>query len=61
MRVLITGAAGMIGAKLTAALVAQGAIGGRAVTAIDLVDVVARPDAETAAASTWPRSCRRHP
>ncbi|MEL7209722.1 MAG: D-erythronate dehydrogenase [Actinomycetota bacterium] len=30
---------------------AQGAIGGRAVTAIDLVDVVARPDAETAAAS----------
>lgn len=40
MRVLITGAAGMIGTKLTAALLRDGALGGRAVSAVDLVDVV---------------------
>ncbi len=40
MRVLIIGAAGMLGAKLAAALVARG-IGGRPVTALTLADVVA--------------------
>ncbi|GGL69171.1 D-erythronate dehydrogenase [Wenxinia marina] len=41
-RILITGAAGMIGRKLTAALAADG-LGGRPVAALHLVDVV-RPE-----------------
>lgn len=41
MHVLITGAAGMIGRKLTERLVAEGGIGGRPVTAFSLLDVVA--------------------
>ena len=40
MRVLITGAAGMIGRKLTARLVADGTIAGRRITALDLHDIV---------------------
>ncbi|MDE2383303.1 MAG: SDR family oxidoreductase [Alphaproteobacteria bacterium] len=46
MRILITGAAGMIGRKLTARLMQDGQLNGKAITAIDLVDVVA---------SEWPR------
>lgn len=41
LRVLITGGAGMIGRKLAARLIADGAIGGRAIAALDLQDVVA--------------------
>lgn len=40
MRVLVTGAAGMIGRKLTGRLAATPRIGGRAVTALDLHDIV---------------------
>src|SRR5262245_8934912 len=40
MRVLITGAAGMIGRKLTERLVADGRLAGRPITSIDLADVV---------------------
>ncbi len=45
MRVLITGAAGMIGRKLTARLCADGHLGGKALTALILHDIVppARP------------------
>lgn len=41
MRVLITGAAGMIGRKLTAALLARGALGGKPISQMILHDVVA--------------------
>ncbi len=41
MHVLIIGAAGMIGRKLTAALVAQGRVGGKDITRLTLADVVA--------------------
>src|SRR5437868_1068833 len=41
MHVLITGAAGMIGRKLTDRLIADGGIGGHPVTAFTLIDVVA--------------------
>lgn len=41
MHILIIGAAGMIGRKLTARLVADGGLGGKPVTALTLVDVVA--------------------
>jgi len=41
MHVLVIGAAGMIGRKLVARLVADGGLGGRAVTRLSLVDVVA--------------------
>ncbi len=41
MHVLITGAAGMIGRKLLARLVADGGVAGRAIDALSLVDVVA--------------------
>ncbi|MGE3627637.1 MAG: D-erythronate dehydrogenase [Hyphomicrobiales bacterium] len=40
MHVLIVGAAGMIGRKLTGRMVADGGIGGREVTALTLCDVV---------------------
>ena len=40
MRILVTGAAGMIGRKLTQRLLADGALGGRAIDALDLQDVV---------------------
>ena len=40
MHILITGAAGMIGRKLTARLVAAGGIGGRAIEALTLLDVI---------------------
>ena len=41
MNILITGAAGMIGRKLTARLMADGAVGGKPITAMALADVVA--------------------
>lgn len=40
MRVLITGAAGMIGRKLTARLAADGKLDGRSIAALDLHDIV---------------------
>ena len=42
MRILVTGAAGMIGRKLCARLAADGAIAGRPIETGHLVDVVAR-------------------
>jgi D-erythronate 2-dehydrogenase len=41
MHILITGAAGMIGRKLTARLVNDGALNGRAIEKLTLIDVVA--------------------
>ena len=40
MHILITGAAGMVGRKLTQSLAKTGALGGRAIDALTLVDVV---------------------
>lgn len=40
MHVLIIGAAGMVGQKLTSSILAQGALGGHKVTTLDLVDVI---------------------
>jgi len=47
MRILILGAAGMVGRKLTERLVKDGRLGGEAITRLDLHDVVEpeRPDA----------------
>ena len=39
MHILITGAAGMIGRKLTARLVSDGALNGRAIDKLTLIDV----------------------
>ncbi|HUI13363.1 MAG TPA: D-erythronate dehydrogenase [Xanthobacteraceae bacterium] len=46
MHILITGAAGMIGRKLTARLVAEGTLNGRPIEKLTLIDVVApqRPE-----------------
>ena len=41
MHILITGAAGMIGRKLTARLAADGALNGRPIETLTLIDVVA--------------------
>ena len=41
MHILVTGAAGMIGRKLTARLVADGALNGQAIEKLTLIDVVA--------------------
>jgi len=43
MRVLITGAAGMLGRKLTDRLVESGSLAGEAIDHIELVDVVGAP------------------
>jgi len=43
MRILLIGAAGMIGRKLAQRLAADGAVGATAITALDLVDVVPPP------------------
>lgn len=48
MRILITGAAGMIGRKLTERLVREGTLRGQAITALDLHDVVAGPAPQAA-------------
>ncbi len=52
MHVLITGAAGMIGRKLTDRLVAEKAIGGHDIAGLTLVDVVAPPAPTLAGAKT---------
>ncbi len=53
MRVLITGAAGMIGRKLTQRLVERGRLLGERIDAVDLVDVVEAPaDAAVCTAHT---------
>jgi nucleoside-diphosphate-sugar epimerase len=41
MRILMTGAAGMVGRKLTARLAKDGMLAGRGITALDLHDIVA--------------------
>lgn len=46
MRVLITGAAGMVGRKLTARLVSDGTLRGQHITALDLHDIVPAPAPE---------------
>jgi len=46
MHVLITGAAGMIGRKLTARLVGDGALNGRPIDRLTLIDVVVPPQPE---------------
>lgn len=51
MRVLITGAAGMIGRKLAASIALGGTLGGRAVSALDLADID-RPTAPDPAPET---------
>ena len=43
MHILVIGAAGMVGVKLTERLVRDGAVGGRAIGRLTLVDVVAPP------------------
>ena len=40
MRILITGAAGMVGRKLIARLAKDGMLSGRKITALDLHDIV---------------------
>lgn len=54
MRLLLTGAAGMIGRKLVERIARDGRIGDRAVTALDLVDIVtpAAPDGAAFAVRT---------
>ena len=52
MRILMTGAAGMVGRKLTARLAKDGELAGRKITALDLHDIVPAeavsvPDCET--------------
>lgn len=46
MHILIIGAAGMIGRKLTAALVRDGQIGGQVISGLTLADVIAPPRPE---------------
>jgi nucleoside-diphosphate-sugar epimerase len=52
MRVLMTGAAGMIGRKLTARLVADGKLAGQAITALDLHDIIPADAPKLAGAET---------
>lgn len=56
MRVLITGAAGMIGRKLAGSIADSGQLGGRGVSALDLVDL-AMPDAPGAAPEAHCSAC----
>jgi D-erythronate 2-dehydrogenase len=51
MHILITGAAGMIGRKLTARLAADGALNGAPIEKLTLIDVVAPPKLEKFAGS----------
>ena len=46
MHILIIGAAGMVGRKLVARLLAEGEVGGQAITAMTLADVVVPPRPE---------------
>jgi D-erythronate 2-dehydrogenase len=43
MHIMMTGAAGMVGRKLTARLVADGALAGKQITALSLLDIIAPP------------------
>ncbi|MDE3122685.1 MAG: NAD-dependent epimerase/dehydratase family protein, partial [Paracoccaceae bacterium] len=47
MHILILGAGGMIGRKLTGKLVAEGAVGARAITGLTLADIAAPPRPDT--------------
>ena len=40
MKILVTGAAGMIGRKLCERLAREGALGGKQITALHMVDVI---------------------
>ena len=51
MRILITGAAGMVGRKLTARLLRDGILNGASITSLDLHDIVA-PEAPAKTAIT---------
>ena len=55
MHILITGAAGMIGRKLTARLLADGKLDGRAIEGFTLQDVVAFPAEALPAGGSRPR------
>jgi D-erythronate 2-dehydrogenase len=57
MHILITGAAGMIGRKLTARLVADGGLGGRAIDGMTLTDIVAP---EAPAGGPFPVAAEAH-
>jgi len=52
LHILITGAAGMIGRKLTARLLAERALHGRAIDRLTLHDVVRSPDADPSSGRT---------
>jgi nucleoside-diphosphate-sugar epimerase len=52
MKILVTGAGGMIGRKLVERLAKDGTLGGKAITAMTLVDVVDSPIPAGAAADT---------
>lgn len=52
MKVLIIGAAGMVGRKLTAALLASGQVGGQAMTSLVLADVILPAAPEVAIKTT---------
>ena len=54
MHILITGAAGMIGRKLTARLIADGGLNGRPIDKLTLIDVTApqKPERFTGAVET---------
>lgn len=52
MRILITGAAGMIGRKLTERLVRDGTLAGRRIEALDLADIVPAAPPQTPIACT---------
>ena len=53
MHILITGAAGMIGRKLTDRLARDGGLNGQAIDKVTLLDVVP-PTAAAASTSPWP-------
>ncbi len=53
MKVLVIGAAGMVGSKLVAALLAAGQVGGKPVSSLVLADVIA-PEAPAAAIPSRP-------
>ena len=56
MHILITGAAGMIGRKLTERLAAAGALNGRAISKLTLFDVTAPPQPQDSAAGIEARA-----
>lgn len=56
MRILILGAGGMIGTKLAMRLVRDGALAGRDITAMDLVDITTPPEPPKSAAQITARA-----